>query len=118
MTGTYDAELNTVYWGVGNPGPDLYGDVRPGDNLYSDSVVALDGDTGTLKWHFQFTPHDVYDWDATETPMLLDLPWNGKPRKLLVQANRNAFFYVLDRVTGEFLMAKPFATQTWAKKDR
>jgi len=116
MTGTYDAELNTVYWGVGNPGPDLYGDVRPGDNLYSDSVVALDGETGTLKWHFQFTPHDVYDWDATETPMLLDLPWNGKPRKLLVQANRNAFFYVLDRVTGEFLMAKPFATQTWAKK--
>jgi alcohol dehydrogenase (cytochrome c) len=116
MTGTYDAELNTVYWGVGNPGPDLYGDVRPGDNLYSDSVVALDGDTGKLKWHFQFTPHDVYDWDAAETPMLLDLPWNGKPRKLLVQANRNAFFYVLDRVTGEFLMAKPFARQTWAKE--
>ncbi|HXE04578.1 MAG TPA: PQQ-dependent dehydrogenase, methanol/ethanol family [Bryobacteraceae bacterium] len=115
MTGTYDPELNTVYWGVGNPGPDLYGDVRPGDNLYSDSVVALDGDTGKLKWHFQFTPHDVYDWDAAETPMLLDLPWNGKPRKLLVQANRNAFFYVLDRVTGEFLMAKPFARQTWAK---
>ena len=115
MTGTYDPSLNLVYWGVGNPGPDLNGDVRPGDNLYTDSLVALDGDTGKLKWHYQFTPHDVYDWDASETPMLLDLPWNGITRKLVVQANRNAFFYVLDRATGEFLMAKPFAPQTWAK---
>jgi alcohol dehydrogenase (cytochrome c) len=113
MTGTYDPELNTIYWGVGNPAPDMVGSVRPGDNLYSDSLIALDADTGTLKWHYQFTPHDTYDWDATEVPVLLDLPWQGKPRKLVVQANRNAFFYVLDRVTGEFLMAKPFAKQTW-----
>ena len=115
MTGTLDPALNTLYWAVGNPGPDLYGKDRLGDNLYTDSVVALDPDTGKLKWHFQFTPHDTHDWDANETPMLLDLPWAGKPRKLLVQANRNGFFYVLDRETGEFLSAKPFARQTWAK---
>ncbi len=115
MTGTYDPDLNTVYWGVGNPGPDLYGDVRQGDNLYSCSLVALDPDTGTLKWHFQFTPHDTHDWDAAETPMLLDLPWDGKLRKVVLQANRNAFFYVLDRQTGEFLKGYPFARQTWAK---
>ncbi|MGI8989799.1 MAG: PQQ-dependent dehydrogenase, methanol/ethanol family [Bryobacteraceae bacterium] len=116
MTGTYDPKLNTLYWGVGNPGPDLYGDVRKGDNLYSCSLIALDPDTGKLKWHFQFTPHDTHDWDAAETPMLLDLDWKGRPRKLLVQANRNAFFYVLDRETGEYLMGKPFARQTWAKE--
>lgn len=116
MTGTYDPKLNTVYWGVGNPGPDLYGESRRGDNLYTCSLVALDGDTGKLKWHFQFTPHDLHDWDAAETPMLLDLSWKGQPRKLVVQANRNAFFYVLDRETGEFLMAKPFQHQTWAKE--
>ena len=115
LTGTYDPELNLIYWGVGNPGPDLNGDVRPGDNLYTDSLVALDGDSGKLKWHYQFTPHDVYDWDAAEAPVLLDLPWNGKVRKLVLQANRNAFFYVLDRRTGEFLSAKAFAPQTWAK---
>ncbi len=115
MTGTYDPKLNLTYWGVGNPGPDLYGDVRKGDNLYSCSLVALDPDTGKLKWHFQFTPHDTHDWDAEETPVLLDLDWKGKPRKLVVQANRNAFFYVLDRETGEFLMGKPFMKQTWAK---
>lgn len=113
MTGTFDAELNTLYWGVGNPGPDLYGKVRQGDNLYSCSLLALDPDTGKLKWHYQFTPHDTHDWDANETPMLLDLPWQGKMRKLVVQANRNSFYYVLDRVTGEFLMAKQFARQTW-----
>jgi alcohol dehydrogenase (cytochrome c) len=116
MTGTYDPKLNLLYWGVGNPGPDLYGGGRVGDNLYSASVVALDADTGKLKWHFQFTPHDTHDWDANETPMLLDLNWRGRPRKLLLQANRNAFFYVLDRETGEFLMGKPFARQTWAKQ--
>lgn len=115
MTGTYDPELNTLYWGVGNPAPDMVGSVRPGDNLYSDSLIALDPDSGKLKWHYQFTPHDMFDWDATEVPMLLDLSWNGRVRKLVVQANRNAFFYVLDRATGEFLMAKPFAKQTWAK---
>ncbi|HLJ14156.1 MAG TPA: PQQ-dependent dehydrogenase, methanol/ethanol family [Bryobacteraceae bacterium] len=115
MTGTYDPALNLIYWGIGNPAPDLYGAIRPGDNLYSDSVVALDADTGKLKWYFQFTPHDVYDYDATETPMLLDLPWHGKTRRLLLQANRNGFFYVLDRETGEFLQAKAFVKQTWAK---
>ena len=116
MTGTYDPQLNTVYWGIGNPGPDLDGGVRKGDNLYSCSLVALNPDDGSLKWHFQFTPHDTHDWDAAETPMLLDLPWQGKLRKLVVQANRNAFFYVLDRETGEFLMGKPFARQNWAKR--
>jgi alcohol dehydrogenase (cytochrome c) len=115
MTGTYDPELNTVYWGIGNPAPNLYGAKRPGDNLYSDSVVALDADTGRLKWYFQFTPHDTHDYDATETPMLVDLLWHGRTRKLLLQANRNGFFYVLDRETGEFLLAKAFAKQTWAK---
>lgn len=115
MSGTYDPGLNLIYWGIGNPGPDLYGEARPGDNLYSASVVALDADTGKRKWHFQFTPHDTHDWDACETPMLLDMEWQGKPRKLMFQANRNAFFYVLDRETGEFLMGKPFARQSWAK---
>ena len=116
MTGTFDPELNTLYWGVGNPGADLYGENRIGDNLYSCSLLALDPDTGKRKWHFQFTPHDTHDWDATETPMLLDLKWKGAPRKVVVQANRNGFFYVLDRATGEFLMARPFARQTWAKE--
>ena len=116
LTGSYDPELNTTYWGIGNPGPDLLGDVRRGDNLYSCSMVALDPDTGKLKWHFQFTPHDLHDWDATETPMLLNLNWKGRMRKVVVQANRNAFFYVLDRETGEFLLGKPFARQTWAKE--
>jgi alcohol dehydrogenase (cytochrome c) len=114
MTGTYDPQLNTLYWGVGNPGPDLHGESRKGDNLYTCSLVALDPDNGTLKWHFQFNPHDTHDWDAAETPMLLDLNWKGRNRKLVVQANRNAFFYVLDRETGEFLMGKPFARQNWA----
>lgn len=116
MTGTYDPALNLLYWGVGNPGPDLYGGNRLGDNLYTCSVLAVDPDTGRMKWHYQFSPHDTHDWDANETPMLLDLPWKGRTRKVLVQANRNAFFYVLDRVTGEFLMAKPFARQTWLKE--
>ncbi len=115
MTGTYDPKLNLTYWGVGNPGPDLFGDVRLGDNLYSCSLVALDPDTGKLKWHFQFTPHDLHDWDAEETPMLLDIEWRGKPRKVVMQANRNAFFYILDRETGEFLNGRAFAHQTWAK---
>jgi alcohol dehydrogenase (cytochrome c) len=114
MTGTYDVALNTIYWGVGNPAPNLSASVRPGDNLYSDSVVALDADTGKLKWYFQFTPHDTYDYDATEAPMLVDIPWHGKPRKLLFQANRNGFFYVLDRESGQFLSAKAFVKTTWA----
>jgi alcohol dehydrogenase (cytochrome c) len=116
VTGTYDPELNLVYWGIGNPGPDLYGGERKGDNLYSDSVVALDADTGKLKWHFQFTPHDLHDWDATQIPVLLDAEIEGRPRKLLVLANRNGFFYVLDRSNGTFLRAKAFAKVTWAKE--
>jgi alcohol dehydrogenase (cytochrome c) len=114
ITGTYDPELNLVYWGTGNPGPDMNGDVRPGDNLYTCSVVALDADTGKLKWHFQFTPHDVHDWDAISDPVLVDIKHNGQPVKAVVQANRNGFFYALDRVTGKFLFAKPYTKVTWA----
>lgn len=116
LTGTYDPESNLVYWGIGNPGPDVYGEDRKGDNLYSNCVVALDADTGKLKWHFQFTPHDLHDWDATLVPVLLDLNFHGQPRKLLVQANRNGFYYVIDRTNGQFLLAKQFARQTWAKE--
>ena len=114
MTGSYDPELNLVYWGTGNPGPDYDGNVRRGDNLYSDSVVALDATTGEMKWYFQFTPHDIHDWDSTQIPVLADAEFDGSPRKLLLFPNRNAFFYVLDRETGEFLLGKPFARQTWA----
>jgi alcohol dehydrogenase (cytochrome c) len=115
VTGAYDPDTNLVYWGTGNPGPDWNGEVRAGDNLYSDCLIALDADTGTLKWHFQFTPHDVHDWDATEVPVLIDAEFRGRPRKLLLFPNRNAFYYVLDRVTGQFLLGKPYAKQTWAK---
>ncbi|MBM3773753.1 MAG: PQQ-dependent dehydrogenase, methanol/ethanol family [Acidobacteria bacterium] len=105
LSGTYDPELNLLYWTTGNPWPDFYGGDRKGDNLYSCSVIALDADTGKLKWHFQFTPHDTHDWDAQAWPVLVDLPYKGRPRKLLLHANRNGFFYVLDRVDGEFLHA-------------
>jgi len=115
MTGTYDPESDTLYWGIGNPGSDLNGDVRKGDNLFSCSVVALDPNTGNRKWHFQFTPHDVHDWDSTETPVLVDRTYRGQNRKLILHADRNAFFYVLDRTDGKFLLGKPFARQTWAK---
>ena len=115
LTGTYDPDLDTIYWPTGNPTPDLYGDDRKGDNLYSDSIVALDAKTGKLKWHFQFTPHDVWDYDAQETPALIDANWQGQPRKLLVQANRNGFFYVLDRVDGKFLSGTKYVKNvTWA----
>jgi alcohol dehydrogenase (cytochrome c) len=114
VTGSYDAALNTVFWGTGNPGPQMYGANRLGDNLYSDSLVALDPDTGALKWHFQFTPHDVHDWDSTHVPVLIDEPIDGKPRKLVAVANRNGFFYVLDRTNGDFLFAKPYTQVTWA----
>jgi alcohol dehydrogenase (cytochrome c) len=115
LTGTYDPELDTVYWPTGNPSPDLIGDDRGGDNLYSDSIVALDAKTGALKWHFQFTPHDVWDYDAQETPALIDVTWQNRPRKLLVQANRNGFFYALDRIDGKFLLGKQYARNvTWA----
>ncbi len=103
VTGSYDPDLNLVYWGVGNPGPDWNGDARPGDNLYTCSVVALDGATGKLKWHFQFTPHDSHDWDSTHVPVLFEAEIRGARRKLLAIANRNAFYYVLDRASGEFL---------------
>ena len=116
ITGAYDPDLNLVYWGKGNPGPDWNGEAREGDNLYSDSVVALDADTGELKWYFQFTPHDVHDWDATQIPILIDIEFDGRPRKLMLFPNRNAFFYVLDRVTGEFLRGTAFAKQTWAER--
>ncbi|PYR38003.1 MAG: hypothetical protein DMF90_04850 [Acidobacteria bacterium] len=115
LTGTYDPDLDTIYWPTGNPSPDLIGDDRGGDNLYSDSIVALDPKTGTLKWHFQFTPHDVWDYDAQETPALVDAVWRNRPRKLLVQANRNGFFYVLDRTDGRFLLGTQYAKNvTWA----
>lgn len=115
ITGTYDPGLNTIYWGTGNPGPDMYGDARPGDNLYTCSLVALDADTGKLKWHFQYTPHDVHDWDATEDPVLIDVNRNGRPVKAVVMANRNGFYYILDRTTGEFIDAKPYTEVSWAK---
>ena len=115
LTGTYDPETKLVYWPTGNPCPDYNGDERKGDNLYSSSVLALEPKTGKLRWYFQFTPHDTHDWDATETPMLIDAVFQGRPRKLLAQANRNGFFYVLDRVTGEFLLGEPFVHKlTWA----
>lgn len=115
VTGSFDAEENLIIWGTGNPSPDWNGDSRTGDNLYSDSAIALDADTGKLKWHYQFVPHDVHDWDAVQVPVLVDDEWQGRKRKLVYWAHRNAFYYVLDRETGQFLMGKPFATQTWAK---
>lgn len=115
LTGTYDPATGLIYWPTGNPCPDYNGDERKGDNLYASSVVALEPQTGKLRWYYQFTPHDLHDWDATETPMLIDAAFHGRPRKLLVQANRNGFFYVLDRVTGEFLLGQPFVHKlTWA----
>ena len=115
MTGSYDPALGILYWAMGNPGPDMIGDDRLGDNLYTDSVVALDPKTGQRKWHFQFTPHDVHDYDAQQPLVLVDAQWKGQPRKLLLQANRNGFFYVLDRVTGEYLQGTPYVKQiTWA----
>ncbi|HYM10759.1 MAG TPA: PQQ-dependent dehydrogenase, methanol/ethanol family, partial [Bryobacterales bacterium] len=115
MTGTYDSELNLIYWQTGNPWPDFYGRGRQGDDLYSCSVVALDAGTGKLRWYFQFTPHDTHDWDAQSIPVLIDANFGGRPRKLLLHANRNGFFYVLDRTNGEFLRAKPFVDKlNWA----
>jgi alcohol dehydrogenase (cytochrome c) len=117
MPGTYDPQLNTVYWGTSNPAPDFDGGVRPGDDLYTDCVLALDPDTGKLKWYFQFTPHDVFDFDAVETPILIDAVFQGAQRKLLLQANRNGFIYVLDRTNGKFLSATRFVEKmNWAKE--
>lgn len=117
MTGSYDPELDTLYWASGNPGPDFNGDDRKGDNLYSDCILALDPRTGKLKWYYQTTPHDVHDWDASEPMVAVDKEWHGTPRKLLLQANRNGFFYVFDRQTGQLLLAKPFVENiNWAKE--
>jgi alcohol dehydrogenase (cytochrome c) len=116
MPGTYDPELDTLYWTTSNAAPDFVGDSRPGDDLYTSCVLAIDPTTGKLKWHFQFTPHDLYDYDANETPVLVDAEENGAVRHLLVQANRNGFFYVLDRASGKFLRATPFVEKlNWAQ---
>jgi alcohol dehydrogenase (cytochrome c) len=114
VTPSYDPELNLTYWGVGNPGPDWNPDQRPGDNLYTNSVVALDADTGQLKWHFQFSPNDPYDYDSVQIAVLADLVWRGTPTKAMLWANRNGFFYVLDRTTGRFLFGAPFVKVNWA----
>ena len=136
VTGSYDPELNLTYWGTGNPGPDWDGAGRLGDNLYSCSVIALDPDTGTLKWHYQFSPHNEFDWDATQIPVLADIEWpegtasnrsgqpqgtassrsgqQGRPRKVMLWANRNGLWYVLDRATGQFLRGQPFVKVNWA----
>jgi alcohol dehydrogenase (cytochrome c) len=114
LTGSYDPQLDLIYWATGNPCPDYNGEERKGDNLYTSSVVALQAKTGELKWHYQFTPHDTHDWDSEEPLILVDQVWRGRPRKLLLQADRNGFFFVLDRVTGEFLLAEPFAKVNWA----
>jgi alcohol dehydrogenase (cytochrome c) len=114
ITGSFDPELNLTYWGVGNPGPDWNAGQRPGDNLYSDSAIALDVDTGELKWYFQFTPNDAYDYDSVQVPVLADIVWRGTPSKVMMWANRNGYFYVLDRVTGKFLEGKPYVTVNWS----
>jgi PQQ-dependent dehydrogenase (methanol/ethanol family) len=115
LTGTYDPEARLLYWPTGNPCPDYNGGERKGDNLYTASILALDPATGKLRWHYQFTPHDLHDWDATEPPLLVDATFRGESRKLLIQANRNGFFYVLDRLTGKLLLAEPFVKRlTWA----
>jgi alcohol dehydrogenase (cytochrome c) len=116
VTGTYDPELNLVYYGTGNPNPDYYGVERKGDNLYTCSIVALDADTGQLKWHYQFTPHDTHDWDSNHIPVLADVRINGQSRKVVMVANRNGFFYALDRATGKLLVAKPFTDTNWARE--
>jgi alcohol dehydrogenase (cytochrome c) len=114
VTPSYDPALNLTYWGVGNPGPDWNNEQRPGDNLYTDSVVALDADTGALRWHFQFTPNDTYDYDSVQIAVLADITWRGTPTKAMLWANRNGFFYVLDRTTGAFLSGTPFVKVNWA----
>jgi alcohol dehydrogenase (cytochrome c) len=115
LTGTYDPSLDLIFWPTGNPCPDYNGDERKGDNLYANSVVALEPKTGKLRWHYQFTPHDLHDWDAVQPLLAVDATFKGKQRKLLLQANRNGFFYVLDRTTGEFLLGEPFVKKMdWA----
>jgi alcohol dehydrogenase (cytochrome c) len=115
VTGSYDPSFNLIYWGTGNPWPIYNGDSRAGDNLYSSSVLAIDADTGKLRWHFQFNPHDMHDWDSNQVPVLIDSSVNRRAKKLLIQANRNGFYYVLDRETGEFVHGVPYVKQTWTK---
>ncbi len=115
VTGSYDPDLNLIYWGTGNPGPSYNGDDRPGDNLWANSVVAIDADTGKLKWGFQMTPHDLHDWDSCQVPILVDTVVDGKPRKLLSFTNRNGFHFAIDRTNGQFVGGGAFAKQTWAK---
>jgi alcohol dehydrogenase (cytochrome c) len=115
LPGSYDPKLKLLYWGTGNPGPDWNGDARQGDNLYTCSLLAIDVETGKMRWHFQFTPHDVHDWDANQIPVLVDGEFGGRERALVVTANRNGFFYVLDRASGEYLLGVQYARQTWAK---
>jgi alcohol dehydrogenase (cytochrome c) len=114
MTGTYDPEAKLIYWGTGNPTPVLTGKNRPGDDLYTCSIVALDPETGKMKWHFQPSPHDTHDWDAVEIPVLVDADFHGKPRKMLMQTSRNGYFFVLDRMTGENLLTTTFGPTNWA----
>ena len=114
VTGSYDADLNLTYWGTGNPGPDWDGAARLGDNLYSCAVIALNPDTGKLAWHYQFSPHNEFDWDSTQTPVLADIEWQGRVRKVMLWANRNGYFYVLDRISGEFMKGQPFVKTNWA----
>ncbi len=114
MTGSYDPDLNLVYWGTGNPNPVLAGEGRLGDNLYTCSIVALNADTGKLVWYFQPSPHDLHDWDAVQTPMLFDGDWHGQRRKMLAQASRNGYFFVLDRTDGKHLLTTPYIETNWA----
>jgi alcohol dehydrogenase (cytochrome c) len=114
ITGSFDVSQNLTFWGVGNPGPDWNAGQRPGDNLYSDSVIALDADTGKLEWYFQFTPNDGYDYDAVQVPVLADIEWNGSSKKVMMWANRNGYFYVLDRVSGECLLGKAYVRVNWS----
>jgi alcohol dehydrogenase (cytochrome c) len=116
VTGTYDPDLNLIYWGTGNPNADYYGDDRMGDNLYTASLVALDPDTGRLRWHRQFTPHDTHDWDSTHVPVLADLMIRGQLRKVVMIANRNGFFYTLDRTNGELIVGRPYTGTQWARE--
>jgi alcohol dehydrogenase (cytochrome c) len=116
VSGSYDPELNLLYWGTGNPNPNYYGEDRKGDNLYTASIVALDAATGKLRWHYQFTPHDTHDWDANQIPVLADISMQGQRRRVVLFANRNGFFYVMDRATGELLLARPFTASQWARE--
>jgi alcohol dehydrogenase (cytochrome c) len=118
VTGTYDPDLNTLYWGVGNPSPDFNGDVRKGDNLYTCSILALNPDEGTYKWHFQASPHDVWDYDGVNEPLLVDIEKDGQKVRALVQAHRNGYFYCLNRENGEFIYGKPFCEVTWTDRNK